>query len=111
MIAFSVMNLNVLQKSARTSYFLRVMLSVVLVFSALHISTHDIDTSGDLDSNEHCQVCRLNHIPITDFPPLTLGVPLLALALVHSIPALHQPSRLHLSSFNARAPPFVLKQY
>ena len=99
------MDLNVLNKQTRTGYFLQVMLSVVLLFSALHVSTHDIETSGDLDSQEHCQVCRLNHIPITDLPTLTWIVPLLALTLVHSILVLQQPTKTHLSTFSARAPP------
>ena len=105
------MTLNTPIQQTRINYLLQVMLAVVLVFAALHVSTHNIETSGDLDSQEHCQVCRLNHIPISDLPTLTWIVPLLALVLIHSIPALQQPTKIHRSTFSARAPPLVLIQH
>jgi len=105
------MTLNTPIQQTRTNYLLRVTLAVVLVFAALHVSTHDIETSDDIDSQEHCQVCRLNQLPISDLPTLAWIVPLLALILLRPIPALQHPTKIHLSSFSARAPPLVLIQY
>jgi len=81
------------------------VLLVALVFAAWHVASHDIDTSGDIGSHEECQLCRLNHVSITDLPILTWIVPLLIVSLVLIVPVLQRATQSYRYTLGARAPP------
>lgn len=92
-------------QQTRLDYLLRIMLTVVLVFAAWHVATHDIDISSDLNIDEHCQICRLNHVPIADLPILAWIASILLLSLVRLVPT-HQRSIVsYRNTLGARAPP------
>ena len=99
------MNLRTTSKQTRLDHLLRMMLTVLLVFAAWHVSTHDIDISGDLNIDEHCQVCRLTHVPTTDLAILTLILPVFVLSIVRLVSVIKPSTRLYRNSFRARAPP------
>lgn len=92
-------------KQARRYYLLRIMLAVVLVIAAWHVASHDVDLSGDLDSDENCQVCRLSHVPIIDLPILAWLIPVLVLSLRWLAPIFQQTIQSYRYASGARAPP------
>jgi len=92
-------------KQTRLDYLLRIMLTVLLVFAAWHVATHDIDISGDLNIDEHCQVCRLTHVPTTDLATLTLILPVFVLSIVPLVSVIQPSTPLYRNPFHARAPP------
>ena len=99
------MTLSTSIKQTRIDYLLRIMLTAVLVFAAWHVATHDIDISGDLNIDEHCQVCRLTHVPTTDLPILAWILPVFIISIVRLVSALQPSTPLYRNSFRARAPP------
>jgi len=85
---------------------LRIML-MLLVFTAWHVATHDIDFSGNESDFTECQICNLNDLPITNLPPLSwIVVPLLTNKLTSGIATLQRPAQLFYPQ-GARAPPLV----
>lgn len=78
------------------------LLVVALMFAAWHVASHDVDIASD---HEECQACRLNHVPITDLPVLSLLVSLLLASLILVIPAFQRPTQAYRYTLGARAPP------
>ena len=99
------MSLHTPRQQTRLDYLLRIMLTVVLVFAAWHVASHDIDISNDLNVDEQCQVCILNHVPISDLPTLAWIIPILLLSLVHLVPKLEGFISSYRNTHGARAPP------
>ncbi len=65
-----------LQHNTSTHGLIRLILACALVFAALHVSLHDLDTHSDVDDADICQVCRIHHVPAVSVPLPALSVPL-----------------------------------
>ena len=94
------------RQNTKANHLLRLLLVFALAFAALHVALHDINMSGvGLDGNEHCQVCRLNHVPLASLPLPALLASLAHLAYVKPdvVPQYHPLN--HLTALRARAPP------
>ena len=82
----------------------RIVLAMALVFAAVHVALHELDSSADINSHE-CQTCRINHLPVADLPTLSLTVPMLLLSLILIITVFQHRSQSHHYINSARAPP------
>ncbi len=61
----------------------RLALLFALAFAAAHVALHDRDINGGvLDGHGECQICRLNHVPVTSLAIPSLVAPLHVLAYV-----------------------------
>lgn len=43
---------------------LRLLPAVFLLFALWHVSQHDMPLAAGADNTAHCDICRLNHVPI-----------------------------------------------
>lgn len=100
-MTLSTSNLQMLVRSR----LLRMILSVALVFAALHVSSHELYISNDGGSTQDCQVCHLNKIPFDTPPDFTWVLPLLLLSSILLISAHSQPTQIYRHILGARAPP------
>lgn len=95
-----------LRQNTEENRFIRLILVFALMFGTAHVSLHDLDESGGgLHADDECQVCRLNHVPITSFAIPSLVEPLPFLAYLLPVEdTKHQLSRSFHAQW-ARAPP------
>jgi len=101
------MNACISNNKTKLNRLLCIFLVVAMLFAAWHVTSHEIDISGEVTSHEECQVCRLGHAPIIDLPTLTWFVPLLLLSLILLIPTVLRTNQSHRYILGARAPPFI----
>ena len=99
------MNVASSSQKYKLNRMLRIILVLAMSFAAWHVTSHEVDFSGEASGHEECQLCLLSHTPTADFPTFTWFVPLLILSLIMIVPDVHrfgQPLRYILG---ARAPP------
>lgn len=87
------------------SRMLRITLVVFLVFAAWHVATHDLGIPSDTGEQTQCQVCRLNHVPITDLPIFIWAISLFLICLLFTLPAVQRKTQSYRYILGARAPP------
>ena len=84
---------------------LRIVLSVALIFAALHVAFHDLDISSNINDAEECQVCRISNVPTDLVAAPALLASLFLLSYVLIVPAFQPPTLRHQHILGARAPP------
>ncbi len=84
---------------------LTLMVLAALVFAIWHVSLHDLDVASDANGHGECQVCRLNHVPVTDLPVSSWIVPLFVISLLLIVPVFQRPTQSYRYRLRARAPP------
>jgi hypothetical protein len=61
------------RQNTKENLLIRRVLVFALLFAALHVSLHDLDTiDGGLGEHDTCHVCRLNHVPVAFLPQPSL---------------------------------------
>lgn len=78
-----------------------------LVFAAWHFASHDLASSEDKGAYKECEICRLNHMPVSDSPLFVWTLLLLALFLRLVIPTPQRSSQAFHYTSGARAPPLI----
>lgn len=99
------MNLGTTHKRSDFNHLLRIMLVVLLMFSAWHVASHDLDLFSDVSDHSECQVCRLSHVPLADLPVFAWALSLLLIRFLLAIPAIQRTTQSHRYTLGARAPP------
>ena len=94
-----------LMQQTSSSRWLRMLLAMVLVVATWHTALHDIDITGDSDSDEQCEVCRLKHSPVDELSVITEPVPFFLLSLILVLPAFKRSTQTNRYTPCARAPP------
>lgn len=83
---------------------LRPLLIIIVLFALWHVSQHDVQSA--VDGNGHCEICRLNHVPVTGSAAQALFTAIFictALLITAGIPQFRSKSYLPRL---ARGPPF-----
>jgi len=96
-----------LMQQSSSNRWLRVLLALALVVATWHTALHDIDISGDSDSDEQCEVCRLKHSPVDKLSVITDPVPFFLLSLILVLPAFKRSTQTNRYAPCARAPPLL----
>ena len=90
---------------AKLNRTLRIILAMAMLFAAWHVTSHEIDISGEVGSHEECQLCLLSHIPIAHSPALAWFAPLLIFSRILILPIDQRPGQSFRYILGARAPP------
>ena len=86
--------------------FILTALAFALVFVSVHFVLHDIDeATSDLNVQDECQVCRLNHVPVASDPGLFVFEPLRVVAFILPTETVWSHDMLRFPTLGARAPP------
>ena len=99
------MNLGATYKLSDFNHLLRIVLVVLLMFSAWHVASHDLDIFSDVSEHSECQVCRLSHVPLADFPVFAWALSLFSIRFLLAIPAIQRTTQSYRHTLGARAPP------
>ena len=87
----------------------RLILTVLVfafVFASVHLVLHDMEeSSGDLNVQDECQVCRLNHVPVISTRGHSLFAPLRVIAYVLPTKTFRRYDTFRFPTLGARAPP------
>jgi len=80
--------------------------ALALVFASVHIAQHDLEeSSGNLNYQDECQVCRLSHVPVISTPGLPPMAFMQVSAHVFQTEASRRHDDLRFPTLGARAPP------
>lgn len=88
-----------------THRLLRSIMAILLVFAAWHVTQHEVPVTGNGDTHEECQVCRLGHTPSSDVDVAPSTLPLFLLQLVTLAVVLQLHNRFKHQTPLARGPP------
>ncbi len=91
---------------ANGSRLILTALAFALVFVSVHFVLHDLDeASSDLNVQDECQVCRVNHVPVVPNSGLSLCEALPEVAYFLPTNIAWQRDSQRFPTLGARAPP------